>query len=220
MLLFLRSLRYYLELLALPFFVFLVVHLSGHGLMILLEGHHEHGHEEESSHFFEMIFSPEVLVGILLLLFFVWIWHRPVFKKWVPCAHDHCHTEQSIAHFSAIVAFCIHFFPEAEIRYVLLEQFSWGNFVSLAGFFAFTAHFLVDIIVAIILSSYFSSRKYQIISFILISSVWLLAFFLQKNILEIFPEMFEGILFLFSAFIMAMFIHRPHQQKHCGTCQH
>ena len=43
--------RYYLEILAVPVFAFLVIHLSGHGLMLLADLEHDHGshgaHNEE-----------------------------------------------------------------------------------------------------------------------------------------------------------------------------
>ncbi|NJP03983.1 hypothetical protein HC823_01845 [Candidatus Gracilibacteria bacterium] len=67
--------RYWLEIIALPAFVFLVIHLAGHGFMLLTEGKdhpgHEHAHEADHVSIGEVLFTPEVLIGIGALVLFV-----------------------------------------------------------------------------------------------------------------------------------------------------
>jgi hypothetical protein len=186
--------------------------MAGHGIMTFFEGHHEHEIEES-------FFSIETALGIGIAVIFIAIWQLPMMRKWVPCTHEHCHTEAKISHLAAIGALCFHFFPEAEVRSQLLSSFSWDNFLSIAGIIGFGAHFLVDVIVAIILSLYFQTPAKQLISFICISAVWFLALFSGDHLFHAIPESAEGLAFLFSAFVMAMFIHMPHKVVHCGTCE-
>ncbi len=219
--------RYYLEIIALPAFIFLVVHLSGHGLMSLVEGD-EHNHENTHSHehhegfclhgIIDSIFTLEVLGGILLMILFVGIWNLSIFKKWVPCAHDHCHNKLKASHLFAIMAFCLHFFPEASIRYILLQNAIAGEITSIAGAIAFLAHFLVDIIVAILLSSYWSNKKEFTICLGFIITCWFIALWGGQHIAENIPASAEVVLFLTSAFLLSMFIHKPHKPKHCTHC--
>lgn len=227
-----RTLRFWLEIIAIPFFIFLVIHLSGHGMMTFFEGHHEHASNTEiqidddhgeSIHNpdnFSEFFTEETVFGILLLLIFVWIWHRPALKKWVPCAHEHCH-ESSWTHIAAIIAFCIHFFPEAEVRYSLLQNFDIHSLVSFSTLIGFGLHFSVDILVTLLLISYFPNVTKKIIALLVIIAIWIVALYTQNNILDLLPEAFEGIFYLVSGFLLAMFIHLPHKpKKHCHSCEH
>lgn len=243
--------RFWLELIALPFFVFLVIHLSGHGAMLLTDPNHsnelhdeheeeggehdehhdeteeEHNnhaqedsdlHEKHSEHAQEFI-SQELIFGILFLLVFVWIWHRPTLKKWIPCQHEHCHEKNNWLHIAAIIAFCLHFFPEAAIRHQLLHDFSWESFTSLASAIGFLSHFFIDIIVAITLSLSFMSRFARTVSLIIIFGLYALSFLLEENIFEFIPAIGEGILLLVSAFLLSMFVHMPHKPKQCVSCE-
>jgi hypothetical protein len=214
----LARVRYWLEMIALPAFVFLVIHLSGHAVMSFF-GEDEHLHEESTASFLEKIFNTEVGVGILFLILFVWIWHRPQFKKWVPCRHDHCHAEKQMPHLLAILAFCLHFFPEAGVRHALINQAMGGEISSIVGVVAFGAHFLLDILVMGMLAMYWETRNKQILSLLLMVGMWFGAFFFGENIsFELAPSD-QGGLFLFSAFLLAMFVHKPHRpKKQCGGC--
>jgi len=209
------KIRYYLEIIALPAFVYLVAHLSGHGLTLLVSGDHEHNHHEETHSLIETIFSVEVLNGILALILFTWLWHRPNLKKWVPCNHDHCHGELPISHVLATVALCLHFFPEAAIRHELIDDYD--STLGLIGLVGFGAHFLVDIIVSVSLSSYWKTKKGFWISLGLITATWFAAFFFAESLLGHLPHSVEGILFVVSAFLLAMFIHKPHKAKYCRS---
>ncbi len=210
-------LRFLFELLALPFFIFLVIHLAGHGSMLFFDAEHEHTHEHD--HSVEAFFSEEILFGILFLIIFVGIWSLPALKKWVPCRHEHCHTESSSpTHYLAIIAFCLHFFPEAGVRHEIFSSFSLSDFLSLSAAIGFFSHFLVDIIVAVLLVSYFSSRKKAVLTFAGIVLVWILAFFVGSRFFDLLPHLAEGFIFLLSAFLLAMFVHFPHFPKSCGKC--
>jgi len=212
--------RYYLEILALPAFVFLVIHLSGHGIGILLFGE-DHEHESTDTMAIQNLYSLEVLIGLFFLFLFTWLWHRPILKKWVPCTHEHCHSEYKTAHILAIVAFCIHFFPEAGVRKILLENAFSGEVISVLGIIAFAAHFLVDILVTISLSGYFPTQREKILSVMIIVVVWTLAFFSGEHFAENIPSAAEGVVFVFSAFLLAMFVHMPHKPViRCETCDH
>jgi len=204
-----------------PIFVFFVIHLSGHAVMLFLE--HDHRHEAHAhvhaEHFWESVITLENFWGLLGLLVFIWIWHRPVFHKWVPCRHDHCHRELPISHLLAIVAFCLHFFPEAAVRHHLIEDFSFEQFTSFFGAIGFLSHFLVDIIIAVVLSSYFAQNFQRFLSFLVIVSVWILALFSGEHFGEEIPPVMEGLFFLLSAFLLAMFVHRPHKPKICKQCR-
>lgn len=203
-----RSLRFWLELLALPFFVFLVIHLSSHGIQTLLS-------EYTNIHLGHYI---TFAIGILLALFYIVLWHTPFFKKLVPCGHDHCHGATKWVHIGAIVAFCIHFFPESILRYELIQQFSWQTFLSIAGIIGFFIHFIVDIIVAILLSLSFKNLGSQALSMFIISLVWTLAFVTKGELISFFPEIGESISFIIGAFFLSMFIHLPHKKNECHSC--
>jgi len=205
--------RFFLELLALPFFIFLVAHLAGHGSMLLFESEHTHGASES-------FWSEETLFGILFLVIFTGIWHLRAFRKWVPCQHEHCHIESSRAHFFAILAFCLHFFPEAGVRHELFSEFSANDALSISAMIGFVSHFLVDVIVAILLVSYFASRTKTLLTFGGIVLAWILAFFVGARFSEVLPGSAESAIFLVSAFLLAMFIHLPHPPKDCGKCHH
>lgn len=187
-------LRYYLEIVALPIFIILVIHLSSE--VVGLWG------------------------GLLLTALFVWTWRQPQFKKWVPCSHEHCHEKVIYSHLLAIFALCLHFFPEAVIRQTFVENLDIRSIFSVTGLIGFFAHFGVDIIVAFFISSYWKTKKAQIFSFLGIAGIWILAFFASVSVEQIIPEDLEAILLLLSAFLLAMFIHKPHKPKiQCGGCK-
>lgn len=192
-----------------PIFAFLVVHLSGHGMMLFLEEGHTHEHDEH--HLLDMIFNTEILSGILLLILFVWLWNRPGLKKWVPCCHTNCSHTSKISHIMATVAFCLHFFPEAGIRHEMFMDAFDGNTLHLIGAAGFLAHFLIDIIIAVILSSFWKKPQ-AAFSFLIIAASWMTAFLNAENFSGIFSESAEGVVFLVSAFLLAMFVHKPHRR--------
>ncbi len=224
----LLRLRYWMEFFAFPVFAFLVIHLAGHGIMIFLEDEHDHAHHHGSGHehgfdihgLLEMFFSVEVLSGILLGLMFVWIWHRPKMKKWVPCSHEHCHKELPLPHLLATAALCLHFFPEAGVRHMMLEKALNGDMFHLLGFVGFLAHFVVDLVATILLSLYWKTNRARIISFLGITMCWFLALFVGLNFWDHVPEGVEGTVFLLSAFFLAMFVHAPHKPVlDCKSCK-
>jgi len=133
---------------------FLVVHLAGHGIGLFLENA-EHVHGEHAANFF----SVETLIGVGALILFVWIWHRPTFKKWIPCSHEHCHHKIEIPHLLAIIALCIHFSLRRGVRHALLQGLQTGGFINIIGAVGFVAHFFVDVIVAMLLA--FISKTWQ-----------------------------------------------------------
>ncbi len=200
----LHQFRFYLEIIALPVFLFLIVHLSGHALGTFLKVERE---------------DFEILGGLFFLVLFVWLWHRPFLKKWVPCSHIHCHHKPEVPHLLAIIALVLHFFPEAGVRHELLTRAFEGGVVNTIALIGFAAHFLVDVIVAVLISSYWQTRKAQLISFGSIALVWIVAFWLGKHVGNFFPEPAEGVLFLVSAFLLAMFVHMPHKPIVCGRCE-
>jgi len=170
----LPQLRYYLEIISVPVFAFLVVHLAGHGMMLLKDSHHSHEHETHNENLlnFDFLFSAEILGGILALLFFIWIWHLPVMKKFVPCSHDHCHHLHIWGHLAATGAFLFHFFPESVIRYEMLQDFNWHNLLNVIGGIGFFSHFLVDIIVMFLLASFWKKPWQKFLSFGFIVSIF------------------------------------------------
>lgn len=219
-------LRYYLEIISLPIFIVLIIHLGGHGLMSFLEEGHDHSlHSEEAheaeghdAHFdihelVESVLTVEILGGILLLIFFTWLWHLPALKKWVPCSHTCCKKETAISHSLAIFALCLHFFPEASIRHELLNHALDGKIENLLGAIGFISHFLVDIIIAVALSSYWKTKKGFWISLSSIIFVWILAFFSTKYVTNTIPESATAFISIISAFLLCMFIHKPHGLK-------
>ena len=131
----LRTVRYWVEIFSLPFFIYLVIHLSGHGAVVLVDGDHEshdsfaesqEHHSDEASNYDDVelthqkdmhhssgtqdvhseYISEELLFGTLFLLVFIWIWHRKGMRRLVPCTHEHCHSHILIlVHVFAIFAF-------------------------------------------------------------------------------------------------------------------
>ena len=207
---FFRYTRYILEIVSFPFFIYLVLHFSAHGSGGIL------------SVYFADFFTPnrlfitEKIIGVVLLCIFVYFWHRPYMKKMLPCSHEHCHVGTKYLHILAICAFVLHFFPEAILRHELIQVFISdykNNLIGIAGIIGFGAHFLVDVVTGIMLSLYFKESFMKIISFLFIASIWLIAFFIQTNVLELFSESFEGFVLIFGAFLLAMFVHLPHKPK-------
>lgn len=226
----LASLRYYLELISVPVFAWLVIHLSGHGLMLLKEaehGHEEAGHEaaETGEHAFSLnldfILSAEVLAGVLALVFFVWLWHRKPLKRFVPCSHDHCHHKSIWPHLLASVAFVFHWFPESTLRFELLNEFSAQSFANIVTALGFLSHFLVDIVVLVLLVTYWPHRWQKSLAFGIMLWFWVLSFWVgEKGGLNLTGAP-EPMVMLISAFLLAMFVHKPHKPKpDCKTCSH
>jgi hypothetical protein len=204
------QIRYWLELIALPTFAFLVFHMTGHAMKDLVFENINLGNLQ--------IFA-ENFAGIFLLILFVWLWHRPVLKKWVPCAHTHCAGEKDKSitpHIIAIIALCLHFFPEAAVREVLFEDFAKKEaFIGLIGFIS---HFFVDVIVAVLISGYWKKRSSQILSFLFMAGIWVLAYYTGRTFFDFIPENLQGMLFLIGGFFLAMFVHMPH--KPVSACEH
>ena len=206
--------RYYLEMIAVPVFLWLVIHMSGHGAILL--GEH-HGHAHAHSHEEALI---ELVIGVVMALVFIWIWHRPKFKKWVPCSHDHCHDELPVPHILATAALCLHFFPESVIRGQLIEGAMEGQALQLVALIGFIAHFLIDVIVAIVLSSHWPTKSGFYWSLLVIAGAWTLAFYSAPDLMANTPAKMEGVLLLVGAFLLSMFIHKPHKPKECAKCDH
>jgi len=198
----LTNIRYYLELIALPFFIYLIVHLGSHGYLIILGKDHQ---TLESG-----LTIQSITIGIILLCLFVWSWQSPSLNKWIPCRHEGCTHTTKWPHILATIAFMLHFFPEAEIRHHLLEE-ATASIISTAGIIAFLAHFLVDIIVAIHLSQYWKKKWKVSMSFILILGTWIIAFLFGENSGIEFHGTTQGITYLISAFVLSMFVHLPHR---------
>lgn len=203
-----------MEIIALPAFIFLVLHLVGHAIVPLWEAIAEHGHDHEAVEHGHNVLQ-ELLLGVPFLIVFVWIWQRPVFKKWIPCAHEHCHHGKKTTHILAIGALCFHFFPEAGVRHLLIQQsLDSLDWISLIGLIGFAAHFLVDVFVSIAISSYWSTRLQFWMSFSIIASMWFLALCVGTTFVQHVHDI-SPMLFFFSAFFLAMFIHRPHKPIQC-----
>jgi len=222
----LRKFRYYLEIISVPIFAWLVIHLAGHGMMLLKggeHGHEDHGHDEhahEAGINLEFFLSTEVLAGVVALLLFAWIWHRPLMKKLVPCSHDHCHHATIWPHILASVAFVFHFFPESKIRYELLHDFDWASIANIVGAIGFFSHFAVDLILMFMLSQFWAKRWQRWTSGVLMFATWVLAFRVgEKGGLPI-EGIGEPIVLLISAFLLAMFVHMPEKPKlDCASCE-
>jgi hypothetical protein len=213
--------RYWLEMLAVPMFAFLVIHLSGHGLMLLSDSEHVHeGHDVETEVSFGIssFLTVEVLGGILALIFFVWVWHRGFMKKFVPCSHDHCHHKTVWPHLLAALAFVFHFFPESEIRSEMMRDFDFHSLLSLSGLLGFFSHFLVDLIIAILLSSFWPKTWQKVSFFLALSACWILAFYWAESEIFHLEGLAEPVVLLLSAFLLSMFVHKPHKPK--PVCTH
>jgi len=203
------QIRYWLELIALPTFAYLVFHMTGHGANEIFNN----GLESTNPLNFENF------AGFFFLILFVWLWHRPFLKKWVPCAHTHCAGEQDKSitpHLIAVIALCLHFFPEAAVREVLWENLAKKEFF--VGFVGFISHFFVDVIVAFLIASYWKNKTYQVLTFAFIAGFWLLAFKLGASFFDIIPGNIQGMIFLVGGFFLAMFVHLPH--KPVSACGH
>ncbi len=209
---FFRCSRFFLELISFPFFIYLVFHFAAHGTGKILSVYFSDFFNSSVDNFGNILLYKKV-IGVLFLCIFVYFWHRPAMKKMLPCSHEHCHGTKYL-HILAIFAFVLHFFPEAILRHEIVQEFMTDyekNLVSFAGVIGFGAHFLVDVVTGIMLSLYFKSGTTKVFSFLFIVSVWLIAFFIQTNILELFSENIEGIVLLLGAFLLAMFVHLPHK---------
>ncbi|NCP67323.1 hypothetical protein GW756_04445 [bacterium] len=239
--------RYYLELISVPVFAWLVIHLSGHGLMLLKDSEHEHeshtateihqteagiteaeDHDDHSDEHLELELldldfwlSGEVLGGLLVLLLFVWVWHRRPLKRFVPCSHDHCHHKNIWPHLLASAAFVFHWFPESRLRFDLLSNFSAHNFESIVTAMGFLSHFMVDIMVMILLINYWPKRWQKSLALGLMLWFWVLSFWIGERGGLYLTGLSEPLVLLISAFLLAMFVHMPHKPKPvCKTCDH
>lgn len=221
----LRKFRYYLEIISVPIFAWLVIHLAGHGAMLLKEGkheHEEHGHDEHAHEVgldLDFLLSTEVLAGLIALILFAWIWHRPAMKKLVPCSHDHCHHTAIWPHILASGAFVFHFFPESQIRYEILHDFDWSSVLNMVGAFGFLSHFAIDLILIFMLSQFWKKSWQRWTSGLLMLGVWALAFWVgERGGLHI-EGIGEPIILIVSAFLLAMFVHKPEKPTlNCHDC--
>jgi len=228
----LSKIRYYFEIICLPAFIILALHLASDGVLKLAGGEHHHqgyanysfsspmgsllnttgygSHHGNKSISLETLLSFENIIAVALLLFFVWIWHTSLLKKWVPCSHTHCHKEQRSSHIVASIALCFHFFPEAEMRQALLLEQNI-NVINIISSIAFISHFIVDIVVAIFLSLYWQKRWQFWLSLAVISSIWIATtIFAASHDGEYFSNVY---MLLVSSFLLAMFIHKPHKES-------
>ncbi len=208
----LRYTRYILEMIAFPFFLFLVFHFGAHGTGSFMKSF------ESTKTILENFPAIKMIFGIFFLGLFTWIWHRPNFKRWIPCSHEQCKEGTQYLHALATLAFCLHFFPEAVIRHELFN--SPDVMISTAAYIGFFAHFIIDVVTGIMLSTYWKETYQKILSIIFIIGTWLTAFFLRTNIFDFFPHQLEGIVLILGAFLLAMFVHLPHKPVvKCGGCK-
>ncbi len=199
----LTQIRYYLEIISAPIFAFLVTDLSADALAIL----------------FDFPAIANWIGGFGLLVIFIGIWHHPMIKKFVPCSHDHCHHENAWPHLTATLAFLFHIFPESGLRSELIKNFNTQSVQDMLGAVGFSTHFLVDVIVVILLTSFWQ-KTWQKISFLgFIISIWLISFYAGEQDWLIFADKTEGSILILSAFLLTMFVHMPHRpQKKCSSC--
>lgn len=200
-----QKVRYYLELVSIPIFIFIIWELITESV----EGLNANFNLGE-----EFL----LIVSSLIFIAFVAIWHIPQLKKLTPCSHEHCHQETNIAHIIATVSLCVHFFPEAVIRYNLWHQSAFSG-QSLAYLFGFLSHFLADVIITITISSYWIKAKLIAASIITITSIWWLAFYLAASSSEIISLFENPWGLLVSSFFLSMFVHKPSKPIiHCQDC--
>jgi len=203
----LKKTRYFIEFISLPAFILLSTHLTSSALHKLMDiGKHNHLRITEHGH----IFTIESAISVLVVAFFAWIWHQPKLKKFVPCNHEHCHGEQSVSHILAIIALCLHFFPEATVRQHMISNMN-NSLMEIIVAIGFSAHFMVDVLVAILISSFWQKKWQYVVSLITIVSVWIIAFLLAHKSLEYQYIFTNPLILLLSSFLLAMFIHKPHK---------
>ena len=214
----LANLRYYFEIISIPIFAYFVIHLVGHGFLSLQDVHHTHAHHGDHATFF----SPDFFAGVAGLVVFTAIWNLKFMKKFVPCSHDHCHHVQIVSHLLATTAFVFHFFPESVVRHKILANFDWHNIENIAGFIGFFSHFIIDIVLMIMLSSFWKKTWQKAISMIIIIAIWFFAFYIGKNGGLALTGVSKPIILIFSGFLLSMFIHKPHKPKvACNNeCKH
>lgn len=180
--------------------------------------HDDHGHGELS---LDYLLSTEVLGGLLALLFFTWLWHQKPLKTLVPCSHDHCHHKTVWPHVAATIAFVFHWFPESAVRHELLHDFDWHSLANLAGAIGFASHFLVDFIVMILLITFWPQWWQRLALGAVMVVAWGGSFWLGENGGLGLEGVAEPIVLLVSAFLLAMFVHKPHKPEPvCKTCTH
>jgi hypothetical protein len=185
------------------------------------DDHADHAHAAFSPLELDFWLSTEFLGGLLALIFFVWIWHRKPFKRFVPCSHDHCHHKTIWPHLLASVAFVFHWFPESRLRYDLLNSFSVHNFSDVLTALGFLSHFLVDIIVLVLLLTYWPKAWQKSLAFGIMLWFWVISFWVGEQGGLYLTGLSEPLILLFSAFLLAMFVHQPHKPApECKTCDH
>ncbi len=205
--------RYYLEIVSVPIFIFLTLHLIN--IFLSSFGSFSHDHDHSHDNFFSIIvdfFSLQNLLAILILGLFVNVWHNPKMKNFVPCSHSVCTHKEKIGHFLASLAFIFHLFPESIIRYQIISDFQTGDFLIILASVGFLTHFLIDIIIVFLLSSFFWRKNFQkLVSFFIFFIFWLFSLWVGKNGGMNLGNSLEPVLFLISAFLLSMFIHKPHK---------
>lgn len=207
----LQKTTYWLEIIAFPFFVYLVFNFASSGSEAMLNSF------DASKNMVTLFPSLSIVIGIAILIFFMWIWNRPAFKKLTPCAHDTGDERSKYFHALAIAAFSLHFFLEALIRAELLKDFSLNSILSVSALIGFMIHFIIDLLSAVMLSFYWKSITAKIVSFCIMVSAWISAFFFEKmfysahDTFNFLPPSIEGLAFIAIGFFLAMFVHIPPQ---------
>lgn len=217
---YLPLIRYYLEIISVPIFAWLVFHMVGHAVLMGLVPH-DPLDIVPSTGFEKWYGVIENTGGVLGLIVFVWLWHRPMLKKLVPCSHDHCHHKTMWPHLLASGAFVLHWLGEAEIRNEILNNFSAQNLTDIAAAFGFASHFLVDIIVMVLLITFWSQPWQKMVATSAMLGAWGASFYLGAAGHLHLEGRAEPVVLLLSAFLLAMFVHKPHKPAPaCKTCSH
>lgn len=215
----LPQIRYYLEIISVPVFAWLVVHLSGEALSMLPQiDAHPVGYDHHELGWGELL-SIEFLGGLMALALFILLWHQPFLKKLVPCSHDHCHHKTIWPHLAATVAFVFHWFPESAVRYEVLSNFSIQDVTQMAAALGFASHFLVDILLVYLLSTFWPKFWQRLTSIGVMVVAWLGSFWLGEQGGLPLEGAAEPMVLLVSAFLLAMFVHKPHKPKQKHSCE-
>ncbi len=208
-----KTTRYYLEIITVIAFSYIVIHMSGHGVMMLSEDHshhisHNHEHHEQIS-FIGTIFETSIGIGISAL--FVWLWQGTKLKSIIPCREDNTLIRNKKSHIIAIIALCLHFIPESGVRHEVFDTYNQNEWMHILILIGFLAHIGIDIIIALHLSSYWGKKHERMLSFVGICIAWVLSIAFYEYVDISVSQIHEGVLLLFGGFILSMFIHMPHR---------
>ena len=203
-----NNIRYWIEVVSLPFIVYLVFNSFG-------------GFFDEIAHIFD-VDNQLLVIALTLVLSAISInvWNTTGLNRYVPCKHDNVDHKSSKL---SLIMITLFFFG-----HLFFDKFLFHDHGSGVGLFALWMHRITDVFILLVLlsnwSHYITKNLFSIFGFRV--SLWqvgvVVAFFSilflsESGVLDLdveTPEIAHLLVALLNGFLLSMFVHLPHRHHH------